>query len=99
MDTENKTLAYHRRYKQQHKEKYTKYARNYYATHKSQFKKYYETYKQKKQDIANGITINDNNEQLTPFQKTMMRYNRKLERLEAKKQAYIEQLAAEGWYE
>lgn len=90
---------YHRKYKQQHRNKYSDYARNYYATHKDQFKKYYETYKKKKQDIKNGITVEQNTEQLTPHQKDILRYNKKLERLDAKKNAFIEKLKSQGWYD
>lgn len=94
------TLEYHRRYKQQHKQKYRDYARTYYATHKEQFKKYYETYKTKKQNKANGITIeSDDANKLTNHQKVMLRYNKKLERLDAKKQAFIEKLKSQGWYD
>jgi hypothetical protein len=93
------TLEYHRRYKQQHKQKYRDYARTYYATHKEQFKKYYETYKTKKQNKASGVIIEPDTTKLTNHQKVMLRYNKKLERLDAKKNAFIEKLKSQGWYD
>lgn len=73
------------------------YSKKYYATHKEQFKLYYENYKKRKQSLKNGeITEPVQTNKLTKFQKEMMRWNKKLEREQIKKQAFIEKLKENG---
>jgi hypothetical protein len=76
------------------------YARQYYLNNKENFKKYYETYKKRKQDKLNGNVSESANvsEYISKYKKNRLRYERKLQRLEIKKQAFIQKLTNEGWF-
>jgi hypothetical protein len=76
------------------------YAKMYYLHHKDNFKKYYEAYKKRKIDKMNNVVIQNppppKENALTKYQRERKKEERKLQRLEAKKQAFIQRLVDQG---
>lgn len=81
MDTDNEKL----------KNYYKKYSKTYYQQHKEKFKKYYETYKKNKLEKHIGVKKKKTKRELE-----IIKWERKLKKLEEKKLAYIEKLKLDG---
>ena len=96
MDKEDKTKEYYKKYQKAHREKYSEYSKNYYHLHKDRFKKYYETYKKNRLAKENGSFIKPDKPKKTKRELDKVRWERKLQKNEAKRLAFIEHLKQTG---
>lgn len=78
--------------------KKSEYSRKYYNENKHKFKIYYQTYKSKQLAKKNGTYSEPETQQLTKRQRNVLKHEKRLKKNNAKRDAYIELLKKEGWY-
>lgn len=96
MNKEDKLKEYYKNYQKSHRSKYSEYSRNYYHQNKEKFKKYYETYKKNKLAKANGTYEKQEKPKKTKRELERLRWERKMQKNEEKRLAFIEYLTAAG---
>ena len=96
MNNEDKWKEYQKKYQKTHREKYTEYSRNYYHLHKERFKQYYETYKKNKIAKQNGTFEKPDKQKKSKRELDKARWDRKIQKNEEKRLAFIEKLKQQG---